>query len=80
MYVCMYACMYVCMYVCMHVSMYVCMFVCKVKRVCMYICTVDTGADPHQFASMHVHRSILEVHRFISKCIGLFLKSTLTIF
>ena len=38
------------------------------------------GADPHQFASMHVHRSILEVHRFISKCIGQFLKSTLTIF
>ena len=38
-----------------------------------------SDADPHQFASMHVHRSILEVHRFISKCIGQFLKSTFTI-
>ena len=37
------------------------------------------GADPHRFASMHVHQSISKVHRFISKCIGQFQKSKLTI-
>ena len=30
----------------------------------------ETGADPHQLTSMHVHCSINEVHHFISKCIS----------
>ena len=38
-----------------------------------------SGADSQRFASMHVHRSITEVHRFISKCIGQLFKSKLII-
>ena len=40
---------------------------------------VLSAVDPHRFASMHVHRSITEVHRFISKCIGQLFKSKPTI-
>ena len=39
----------------------------------------SSGADPHRFTSMHVHRSIVWVHRFISKCIGQIPKSKLAI-
>ena len=47
-----------------------CFNICETQRV-RYV-DPPTGADPHQLASMHVHRSILKVHRFISKCIGQF--------
>ena len=47
--------------------------ICGKVHVCNYVCMYQ--------ARIHtsLHRSILQVHRFISKCIGQFLKSPLTI-
>ena len=51
----------------------------KVHRSDLEAGSAPSGAGSHRFASMHVHRSITEMHRFISKCIGQLFKSKLVI-